>query len=298
MIDFRKPEISDKSWVNERLSNRDDLTCEYSFSNIFAYTAKMKLEIADVDGFFVSRCFTGETIGYCYPVGKGDIKKVLAQIIDDMKLQSSPCYLFGVSNKEADELESLFSGKFDILLDRDGFDYIYKSEDLINLTGKKYQPKRNHISFFRRTYNWTYETMTKDNVEDCYNMNVKWLEKSGSLYSEELEGELRIIRCVFEHFDELDCKGAVLRVDGKVVAFAMGSQIRSDTFCVHFEKAFSDIRGAYPMINQQFVENELSEYKYIDREDDLGVENLRKAKLSYYPEFLPEKYEAWFKNAD
>ena len=83
-----------------------------------------------------------------------------------------------------------------------------------------------------------------------------------------------------------------------MVAFAMGSQIRSDTFCVHFEKAFSDIRGAYPMINQQFVENELSEYKYIDREDDLGVENLRKAKLSYYPEFLPEKYEAWFKNAD
>ncbi len=298
MIDFRKPEISDKIWIKERLSHREDLTCEYSFSNIFSYTAKMRLEIADVEGFLVTRCYTDGTIGYCYPVGKGDIKKVISAIIDDMKLQSEPCYLFGVGNKEAKELELLFGDCFDIKYDRDGCDYIYNSEDLINLTGKKYQPKRNHISFFKKNYNWSYERMTAENIEDCYNMNVEWLQSSGSLYSEDLEKELQIIRRVFENFNELECKGAVLRVDGNVVAFAMGAQIRKDTFCVHFEKAFSYIRGAYPMINQQFVENELSSYKYIDREDDLGIENLRKSKLSYYPAFLPEKYEAWFKDAD
>lgn len=297
MIDFRNPEISDKLWVKERLSVRDDLTCEYSFSNIFAYTAKMRLEIADVEGFLVTRCFTGDTIGYCYPVGKGDIKHVISLVIEDMRLQTAPCYFFGVGTKEAQELEALYGGMFNIELDRDGFDYIYKSEDLIKLAGKKYQPKRNHISFFRKNYNWSYESMSSDNLEECYNMNVEWLQISGSLYSEELEKELQIIRRVFENFDELDCKGAVLRIDGKVIAFALGAQIRSDTFCVHFEKAFSNIRGAYPMINQQFVENELSDYKYIDREDDLGLENLRKAKLSYYPEFLPEKYEAWLINA-
>ena len=298
MIDFRKPEISDKLWVKERLSVRDDLTCEYSFSNIFAYTAKMRLEIADVEGFLVTRCFTGDTVGYCYPVGKGDIESVISLIIEDMKLQQSSCYFFGVGNNEAEELKAVYGELFNVELDRDGFDYIYKSEDLIKLTGKKYQPKRNHISFFKKSYNWSYESMTPENIEECYNMNVEWLDTSGSLYSEELEKELQIIRRVFENFEALDCKGAVLRVDGKVIAFAMGAQIRSDTFCVHFEKAFSNIRGAYPMINQQFVENELSDYKYIDREDDLGLENLRKAKLSYYPEFLPEKYEAWFINAD
>ncbi|MBR5437766.1 MAG: DUF2156 domain-containing protein, partial [Clostridia bacterium] len=240
MINFHKPEISDKSWVRERLSARDDLTCEYSFSNIFSYTAKMRIEIADVDGFLVSRCFIDGTIGYCYPVGKGDIKAVISLIIEDMKLQSEPCFLFGVGNNEADELNALFGGVFDLKLDRDGFDYIYKSEDLINLSGKKYQPKRNHISFFKKNYNWSYESMSEENVEDCYNMNVEWLKTSGSFYSEELERELQIIRCVFENFSSLDCKGAVLRVDGKVVAFAMGAQIRSDTFCVHFEKAFSN----------------------------------------------------------
>ncbi len=297
MINFHKPEISDKPWVKECLSNRDDLTCEYSFSNIFSYTAKMRLEIADVEGFLVTRCFTDGTIGYCYPVGSGDIKKVISLIIDDMRVQNEPCYLFGLGTNEAKELEGLYDGFFDIRLDRDGFDYIYKSEDLINLSGKKYQPKRNHISFFKKNYNWSYESMSSSNIEECYNMNVEWLQTSGSLYSEDLEKELKIIRCVFENFDDLECKGAVLRVDGRVVAFAMGAQIRSDTFCVHFEKAFSYIRGAYPMINQQFVENELSDYKFIDREDDLGLENLRKAKLSYYPEFLSDKYEAWFKDA-
>ena len=298
MIDFHKPEISDKEWVKDRLSNRDDLTCEYSFSNIFSYTAKMKLDIADVDGFLVTRCFTDGTIGYCYPVGKGDIKGVLEKIIKDMRNQEKPCYLFGVGLNEAEELDRMFGTAFDIRLDRDGFDYIYKSEDLINLSGKKYQPKRNHISFFKKNYNWSYESMSSDNIEECYNMNVEWLQSSGSIYSDDLEKELSIVRRIFENFEYLDCKGAVLRVDGKVIAFAMGSQIRSDTFCVHFEKAFSYYRGAYPMINQQFVENELSGYKYIDREDDLGLENLRKAKLSYYPEFLPEKYEAWYNNAD
>ncbi len=298
MIDFHKPEISDKEWVNERLSNRDDLTCEYSFSNIFSYTAKMRLEIADVEGFLVTRCFTDGTIGYCYPVGSGDIKKAISLIIEDIKLQNEPCYLFGLGANEAKELELLCGNLFDIKLDRDGFDYIYESEDLINLTGKKYQPKRNHISFFKKNYNWSYESMSEDNLADCYDMNVEWLQTSGSLYSEDLERELQIIRRVFENFNALDCKGAVLRVDGKVIAFALGAQIRSDTFCVHFEKAFSHLRGAYPMINQQFVENELSDYKYIDREDDLGLENLRKAKLSYYPVFLPDKYEAWFIDAD
>lgn len=297
MIDFHKPEIIDKEWVKKRLSSRDDLTCEYSFSNIFSYTAKMKLEIADVDGFLVTRCFTDGTIGYCYPVGDGDIRAAIEKIIEDIKTQDVPCYLFGLGSNEAKELKHLFGDTFDIKFDRDGSDYIYKSEDLINLSGKKYQPKRNHISFFKKNYNWSYESMTRYNVEECYNMNVEWLQTSGSMYSEDLEKELRIIRRVFENFDELGCKGAVLRVDGKVIAFALGAQIRSDTFCVHFEKAFSYLRGAYPMINQQFVENELSEYKYIDREDDLGLENLRKAKLSYYPEFLPEKYEAWCINA-
>lgn len=295
MIEFRAPELSDKLWVKERLSKKDNLTCEYSFSNIFSYTEKMKLLIADVRGFLVTKCYIEDTIGYCYPVGEGDIKEVLQLIIEDMMQEDKACFLFGVGENDKNELEELIPDKFVYELDRDGSDYIYLSEDLISLSGKKYQPKRNHISFFKKNYNWSYESMSADNVGECYNMNVEWLEKSGSVYSEQLECELRIIRKVFENFEALGCKGAIIRVDGKVVAFAMGEEINDNTFCVHFEKAFSDLRGSYAMINQQFVENELFSYKYIDREDDLGLENLRKAKLSYNPVHIPEKYEVWLK---
>ncbi len=295
MIEFRAPELSDKSWVKERLSKKDNLTCEYSFSNIFSYTEKMKLLIADVNGYLVTKCYIDDVIGYCYPVGDGNIRDVLMLVINDMKQEDKACFLFGVNENDKAELETLFPESFDFELDRDGFDYIYLSSDLISLSGKKYQPKRNHISFFKKNYNWSYESMSAENVGDCYNMNIEWLEKSGSIYSEDLSSELKIIRKVFENFEALGCRGGVIRIDGKVVAFAMGEEINKDTFCVHFEKAFSDIRGSYAMINQQFVENELSAYKYIDREDDLGLENLRKAKLSYNPIRLPEKYEVWLR---
>ena len=129
-------------------------------------------------------------------------------------------------------------------------------------------------------------------------MSKQWLENTESDYKEDLEEELSIIRLFFENFNSLDCVGGLVRIDGKVVAYTFGEKVNDDIFCVHIEKAFSDIRGAYPMINQQFVLNELSDYRFIDREEDLGIENLRKAKLSYYPEILAEKYEAKYINAN
>ena len=106
MLEFHSVTLEDKEWITEIFKKYKRLPCEYSFGNIFSYTAKMRLEIADVDDCFVSRCFTGDTIGYCYPVGKGDVNKVLDLIIEDMKMQSAPCYLFGVGNNEAEVLRN------------------------------------------------------------------------------------------------------------------------------------------------------------------------------------------------
>ena len=78
-------------------------------------------------------------------------------------------------------------------------------------------------------------------------------------------------------------------MDNQIVAFTMGEPICSDTFVVHIEKAFPDVQGAYPMINQQFVEHECMQYKYVNREEDIGEEGLRKAKRSYRPVFMVEK---------
>ena len=126
-------------------------------------------------------------------------------------------------------------------------------------------------------------------------MSRRWLEESTSEYKEDLEDELKIITRVFENYDSLGFTGGLIRIDGKVVAYTMGEPLSDVMFCVHFEKAFADIRGAYPIINQQFVKNELGRYTYINREDDVGAANLRKAKLSYHPAFMIEKYSVRIK---
>lgn len=290
--------LEDEKWIKEILSQVDFYTCEYPFGNIFSYGAKMKIEVCEISGCLVTKCVDNDYVMYCCPIGKGDMKKAVDFILEDAKADGRDFEIFGISPESADLISKSHGDILDIFLVRDTFDYIYNSEDLINLIGKKYQPKRNHISYFKKNNNWSYERLSKDNIPECYEMSKLWLEGALEEYREELEGELKIIKRVFDNFDELDIIGGVLKVDGRVVAYTMGEPGSKDVFCVHIEKAFSDVRGAYPMINQQFVMNELSGYKYINREDDTGAENLRKAKLSYYPVILAEKYEAKLKNVD
>ncbi len=297
MTELHKVRLEDKKWIDEILSDVPFFTCEYPFGNIFSYGAKMLIEVAEVEGCLITKCSQDNFLMYCCPLGKGDMKKAVEFILSDAKKDGREFEIFGISPDSAEFLSREFHGVFDISLSRDTFDYIYLSDDLINLSGKKYQPKRNHISFFMRNNNWSYERITKDNIPECLKMSKVWLRGALEEYKADLEAELKIIERVFENYEELGYIGGLIRADGKVIAYTMGERMTDEMFCVHIEKAFSDIRGAYPMINQQFVKNELSQYKYINREDDTGAENLRKAKLSYYPAILAEKYEAKLKNA-
>lgn len=297
MIKFSPVKLEDKRWVGDILAKQSFYTCEYTFGNIFSYTAMFPIEIARVGGCLISKCHTDEGISYCYPIGEGDKKKAVEYILKDAADCGNDFELFGIDPQGAKELAENFPERFDIFLAREDFDYIYLSEDLISLKGKKYQPKRNHISYFKRNFSWSYERISAENIPECLQMSESWLSQQPEERKEALEQELLIIKKIFSNYDTLGYVGGLLRVDGKVVAYTMGERMTDDMFCTHIEKAFSDIRGAYPMINQLFAENELSHYKYIDREDDVGEENLRKAKLSYYPVILFEKYVARLKNA-
>lgn len=295
MYELHTVTLGDKSWINEILSDVKFFTCEYPFGNVFSYGAKMEIKVGNIEGCLVTKCVYDDYAMYCCPIGGGDMKKAIEFIIKDAENDGREFEIFGISPESAEFISKHFGDKFDVFLQRDTFDYIYSSEDLINLSGKKYQPKRNHISFFVRNNNWSYERITRENIPECLEMSKIWLESALEEYRDELEAELKIIERVFDNYEELCYVGGLLRADGRVIAYTMGERMTDEMFCVHIEKAFSDIRGAYPMINQQFVKNELSQYKYINREDDTGAENLRKAKLSYYPVILAEKYEAKLK---
>lgn len=297
MIDLHNVSLKDKEWIDAIIKNVPFFTCEYPFGNIFSYSAKMKIQVGEVANCLITKCIQNNVNMYCCPIGDGDVVKAVEFILADAEKDGREFNMFGICPESAELISKHFGNRLNIYLDRDSFDYIYLSEDLINLSGKKYQPKRNHISFFMRNNNWSYERLTAENISECLEMSKAWLEGSLEEYKDELTAELKIIEKVFQNYDELGYVGGVLRSDGKVIAYTMGEKMTDEMFCVHIEKAFSDIRGAYPMINQQFVKNELSNYKYINREDDTGADNLRKAKLSYHPAILAQKYGAKLKDA-
>lgn len=298
MIEFRNLTIEDKKWINQKTAEMGCPCCEYTFGNIYSYTAKMDIKVAEIYGCLVTRCIFDDDIMYCYPMGNGDRKKAVEALVNDGLSFSKPFLFFGMTRDFAEELEGNFPGKFEITFDRGGSDYLYYTDDLIHLKGKKYQPKRNHISYFEKNYHWEYEPITKENIPECLSMSESWLETALPEYREDLEYEAEIIKRALENYEELELTGGLIRVDSKVIAFTVGERMNDNTFCVHFEKAFSSYRGAYPMINREFCKRELSAYRYVDREDDLGAENLRKAKLSYHPAIIREEYEATLKNVD
>ncbi|MEG0109255.1 MAG: phosphatidylglycerol lysyltransferase domain-containing protein, partial [Lachnospiraceae bacterium] len=173
---------------------------------------------------------------------------------------------------------------------RDLADYVYETEKLSTLAGKKLHGKRNHINKFLSTYkNWTYEALSSENIEDCFQMALKWRNENGCDDDSEKNSEMCVTLNSLRLFKELHLIGGVLKIEGKVVAFTIGEPISDEIFVVHIEKALSEIDGAYPMINQQFVLHECQNYEYINREEDVGSEGIRKAKLSYRPAFLVEK---------
>ena len=177
----------------------------------------------------------------------------------------------------------------DLPIDDDA-DYVYESEKLATLSGKKLHAKRNHINKFKATFeNWNFEALTEDNVEECFQMALNWRRENGCEDDVEKNAEMCVTLNALRLREELELTGGVLRVNGEVVAFTLGEPVCEDTFVVHIEKAYAEVPGAYPMINQLFAKQVYDRYRYINREEDTGAEGLRKAKLSYYPVFMVEK---------
>ena len=195
----------------------------------------------------------------------------------------------------ADELEKYPNAKFNVTAERDSFDYVYLAQDLINLSGRKFHGKKNHLNAFKKEYpNAQYVPITEEIIPKCRKELNVWYEthKHANLDDAFICYERAAINEIFDHFDAFKLKGGAILIDGKVVAFTFGEKLNSDTAVIHVEKADSNIRGIYAAINQNFVEHEWSDMIYINREEDMGIEGLRKAKQSYRPIKLIEKFNA------
>jgi hypothetical protein len=246
-----------------------------------------------VNGWLVFKFWLDEErMAYMQPVGKGNIKDILEVLIADAAMGGERFLMLGVCAEVKAELETVLPDRLVYSGNRDYFDYIYRRQDLATLTGKRYQPKRNFINRFKKEYAYRYAPLTPDTLGDCLLLETEWQKENTERKGEEAVEEYQAVTFALNHFEELGLTGGVLYVNDKVAAFTYGMPINGDVFGVHAEKADLSVVGAYPMINCEFANRIPEQYTYINREEDLGIAGLRKAKLSYYPEIILDKYVA------
>ena len=288
-MEFKTPTIEDKEEIDRCILADDTRSCDYATANIILWSPFYQVKYAIIDGLFVSH--TDEEGGsFCYPLGKGNKKKVLQYFMDDCKEKKIPFVLHGVTHEMEEEFREIFGDIYEIEYDRDISEYIYDREKLATLSGKKLHGKRNHINRFKENHEWSYEPLSDENQLEVLAMLMEWKMQNCDPEDLEKHDEICVSKNCVINYKELGLVGGVLRAEGKVVGFSIGERASNeDTFIVHIEKAFADIQGAYPMINQQFVIHEMEDFKYVNREDDAGEEGLRKSKLSYRPVFMVDK---------
>ncbi|MBQ4529908.1 MAG: DUF2156 domain-containing protein [Lachnospiraceae bacterium] len=289
-IEFKHPELEDKDLINHFLKEDESRNCEMVFANIYLWSREVyPVKYAIIEDTI---CFLSEAEGnsVTFPVGKGDKKKVIRMLKEEWENRGQEFKMHLIRKEQFQVLQEMYGDKVQIEYDRDTADYVYETEKLINLSGKKYHGKKNHINRFLATHEqWQYESITDENVEECIKMAKEWGKLNDCDKDKDKNAELQVTIMGLKMLKELELKGGLIRAEGKVIAFTIGQPICSDTFGVHVEKAFAHIQGAYPLINREFLKAEASEYTYVNREEDTGSEGLRKAKMSYHPVFLIEK---------
>lgn len=287
MLQFRPIELKDKSWIDELLAISDYRGCEYNFTNNYVWRNVYGITICRFMDYFIVKASNG----FFFPAGSGDIKALIKELTEYSESEGKKLKFITMDKSAKVLLEKEFPGKFSFDTNEDFYDYVYTSESLSTLSGKKLHSKRNYINRFK-LLDWSYEQITEENIDECRRMSTIWCERNGCEMSKEKSEEMCSVENGLDNFTALGLKGIILRVKGEIQAFSYGEQLNSDTFVTHVEKAFTDYDGAYPMINYLMANEFCKELTYINREEDMGEENLRKAKRSYRPCFMIEKFSA------
>lgn len=289
-IDFHLVTVADKPLFDSYMERYDVQNCDMNFANIFCWCDTYHTEVAEVEGFLVVRFEGGGVKSYMQPIGEGDRVAVVERLREDALMQRVPLRLYGLSREWRAFLEEHYPSEFAFDMPRALYDYIYRTEALAQLSGRKFQPKRNHLNRFVARYDWHAEPLSRESVADCLQLNCKWLQ--GREVGDMERAEQCAMQRAFDNMEALGLRGLVLYADGAPAAFTYGTPITSRTFCTHIEKHDGNVEGAAVMINRLMAQSLEEEFELINREDDLGLEGLRFAKMSYSPTLLLEKISA------
>ena len=291
MIDFKPLDPAIKPEYDRLFRCAGERGCEYSFVNLYIWGRQKAAFLEDQLVFFSQ--FDRKSV-YLFPVGCGDKKPALDAIIQDARERGIPCRFTGLTEMDKALLEHLYPGKFQFHFDRDSFDYVYDINKLADLGGKKLQKKRNHLNCFRDANpDHRLVPITEKDIPVVRELVSLWYDMRMQADPHgDFQMEKAAIKKALDHREVLGMEGLLLYVEDRPVAMTLGSRLNENTFDIHFEKALDIADGAYAAINNGFaryLRETYPELKYLNREDDLGLEGLRKAKLSYNPDHMIEK---------
>lgn len=291
MIDFQPLSLDQQPLCRAHLACGGKRGCEYNFTNLYLWGRQ---KAAFVEGHLVIFSQYSRQSFYLFPVGCSDKKAVLSALIEDAKQRGIACRFGGMTHDDCALLENLFPSQFRYHFDRDSFDYVYAIADLAELKGKKYQKKRNHLNRFRQAFpDHRFVPITKELLPAVSQMVESWYAlRQQEQPHMDFHMERAALSKALRDFEILGLEGLVLFVGDQMQAMAIGSSLCDDTFDIHFEKALDVSDGTYAAINNGFARYLQEKYpllRYLNREDDMGLEGLRKAKLSYYPDHMQQK---------
>ena len=297
LIIFKDIDIDAKDKLQPYFDMVDYEACEYCFATLYMWQHLYKTGYYIGDGFAVLIGeYEGDTFSILPLCSKDKLPQVIDFVLNYFESIESKLYFRGITQEIVDDLKEYYPGRFEYIEERDLFDYVYDAESMRTLAGRKNQKKRNHINYFLKEYEgrFEYKLLDKNNFDECLDLVKQWADnkEENNEYDEGMDDELIGIKKIFNNYDVLkfNVKIGGIYIDGKLEAFTIGELLNPNMALIHIEKANPNIRGLYPFINQQFLVNEFSDVEFVNREEDLGIPGLRKAKLSYHPIRFVEKY--------
>lgn len=286
--DFKSVTLADQAFFERHYALYPQTHSENTFTNMVCWNHFMHYRYAYVSGnVIIVRTAAGVT-RYHSPIGPRDpaIMRALLRLAVDVGDDTPLIYI------DPNTVQCIHEIDPDLVLvpDRNRFDYVYRALDLVELPGKKYLKIRSQINKFRKNYRHTVEPITPGNQEEIMDFLVKWCESKRCNDNFILAHEVEAVSYAVEHFTKLPLRGLLIRVNSQVAALSLFERLNANTALIHFEKGLPEYDEIYKVINAETAAILASEVEYINRESDLGIIGLRKAKLRYHPHHMVEVY--------
>lgn len=299
MLELQEITLEKKDLINSFLRRKCSQNSEFTFTNLFMWRKSYDIRYTIIDDMLcIMPQHRGGPRSATFPIGyvredgtEGDIVPVIQTLLDYFEESGTEPLIRLYDDSAVQKLISAFPGKFLITEDVNYFDYVYRTEELINLSGKRFHAKKNHVNKFKKLYQWEYRPLTAEYADRCIELFDQWYANK----AEEVVGaeeEREAVRELFHNWDELDVSGGGIFVDEKMAAFSVGEPLCGKMAVIHLEHADTGYEGVFTIMNQQFLEHTWQEYEYVNREEDMGIPGMRKAKESYRPVFMVKKYVA------